>query len=155
MARLQGLIGDVVSIATIWVVVVVLAFVVFDVSYTAGFIAGVVGYSLTVLYRAESKHRRARLEGDLFPDVPPRKCPRCRRSMLREASTCPHCALESMPWTYHGRVWWKQDPPGTWHWFDEDFERWRQYDGGTSITPSPMETTPHVPVDPPAGKRST
>lgn len=127
MARLQGLMGDVVAIATIWIVVVVVAFV--FAGYKAGFVAGAVGFALTVLYRSESKHRRARLRGDLFPDVPPRRCPGCRRDMPRESSRCPHCALESMPWTYHARVWWKQDTPGMWQWYDEDFERWRQYDG--------------------------
>ncbi len=150
MARLQGLIGDVVAIATIWIVVV-LALVVVDASYKVGLLAGVVGYFVTLLYRSESKRSR----GDLFPDVPPRKCLGCRRVMLRESTKCPHCGLESMPWTYHARVWWRQDPPGTWQWFDEDFERWRRYDGATSITLPVMETTPGPPVDPPAGERST
>ena len=63
-------------------------------------------------------------------------------SCCASRAECPHCGLESMPWTYHARVWWRQDPPGTWQWFDEDFERWRRYDGATSITLPVMETTP-------------
>jgi hypothetical protein len=56
-----------------------------------------------------------------------RECPHCREQMRRDASVCPHCRLESAPWTLHDGNWWIQRD-GHWHVRDEQADSWTKWD---------------------------
>ena len=91
-----------------------------------------------------------------FRDAPPREtstvayrdCPNCQRSMKREAGVCPHCRVESAPWTHHAGFWWIAGKSGRWQWLDEKANLWRWYPEGTPSSPSVTDQTPSHELDP-------
>jgi hypothetical protein len=60
--------------------------------------------------------------------VASRECPFCKEAMRRDASVCPHCRRESVPWLYREGKWWTVDDEGVEVWLEESTGIWRAAD---------------------------
>ena len=86
------------------------------------FFLGLLGFAIVLLANPSSQV--------IAPSRGPRatrECPFCKEAMRRDASVCPHCRLESEPWTYKDGYWWVRRDDG-FHYLDERTRSWVRHE---------------------------
>jgi hypothetical protein len=66
-----------------------------------------------------------------------RECPHCKEQMRRDADVCPHCRMNSEPWSFRDGRWWVSRPSGSYY-LDPGTQQWVQAQSpGPSGPPPP------------------
>lgn len=108
-------------IAIVWVAPIFVAASVGNPKGRAGWLYGILLGWLGVLLVAllpPKPHVQVAIQQERQLEMSHRQCPHCMEPMNREASVCPHCRMQSVPWKFDQGRWWRQ-VDGQWMWLNK------------------------------------